>query len=154
MPTEKHHLVQLNIAHARAAMTDPVMQGFASRLDEINALAERSPGFVWRLQSDSGNATDILAFDDPTLLLNMSVWTSVEALEAYVYQGEHIALMRERKQWFTRPSGPHMVLWWLAAGETPSIDDAKARLKVLEDRGPTSDAFTFRERFPPPGDPV
>ncbi|WOJ97474.1 DUF3291 domain-containing protein [Congregibacter brevis] len=150
MASENYHLVQVNIAHALAEMNDPIMEGFASRLDEINALAERSPGFVWRLQSDSGNATDILAFEDPTLLINMSVWTSVEALERYVYLGEHIALMRHRKQWFTRPSGPHMVLWWVAGGEIPSIDDAKARLKLLEERGPSIDAFTFRERFPPP----
>lgn len=145
-----YHLAQLNIAHALAAMDHPIMEGFASRLDEINALAESSPGFVWRLQSDSGNATDILAFDDPTLLLNISVWTSTEALESYVYAGEHIALMKQRKQWFRRPEGPHMVLWWIEAGSLPSIDEAKERLALLRAQGPSAMAFTFRDRFAPP----
>ena len=145
-----YHLAQLNIAHALAPMDSAQMAGFASRLDEINALAERSPGFVWRLQSDSGNATDILAFEDPTLLLNMSLWTDRESLEAYVYRSDHLALMRDRKLWFRRPEGPHLVLWWVRAGTLPSIDEAKTRLGRLETDGPGPEAFTFRQHFTAP----
>ena len=149
-----YHLAQVNIAHANAPMDDPIMEGFASRLDEINALAEATPGFVWRLQSDSGNATDILAFDDPTLLINMSVWTSVEALEGYTYRSEHVALLRQRKLWFKKPEGPHQVLWWIPAGTLPTTEDAKARLQLLAAHGPTPKAFTFKQSFPPPIEPT
>ncbi|MEM1402666.1 MAG: DUF3291 domain-containing protein [Pseudomonadota bacterium] len=145
-----YHLAQLNIARALALMDDPIMEGFASRLDEINALAEASPGYVWRLQDESGNATSITPFEDPMLLLNLTLWESVEALRSYAYETEHAQVLRGRKAWFERPDGPHLVLWWIPAGTLPTIEDAKKRLSLLAEHGPTADAFTFRDSFPPP----
>ena len=145
-----YELAQLNVGVIRAPMDSPVMAEFAANLDRINALAERTPGFVWRLQSDSGNATDIRPFDDPDLLLNMSVWRDVAALSAYVYRSEHVAIMRRRREWFEPMDQAYLVLWWVARGHRPSIDEAVARLETLRRKGPTPEAFTFRQAFAAP----
>lgn len=152
MSKVKYHLAQVNIAKALAPMTDPAMAGFVNRLDDLNALADETEGFVWRLQGEDGNNTALRVFEDPMLLINMSVWESVEALRNYTYKSAHVEVMRERKKWFTSPDGPHLVLWWIPAGEIPTPDEAKEKLRLLELRGPTPDAFTFRNSFPPPGD--
>lgn len=125
------------------------MQGFYSQLDEINALAAASAGFVWRLKSDSGNATDIQATDDPLLLVNMSVWESIDALFRFAYRSDHRRVFADRRQWFEKPDGPYQVLWWVAAGHEPSVEEALERLERLRADGPTADAFTFQERFDP-----
>lgn len=143
-------LAQLNVGVIRAPMDSPVMAEFAANLDRINALAERTPGYVWRLQSDSGNATDIRPFENPNLLLNMSVWRDIAALSAYVYRSEHVAIMRRRREWFEPMNQAYLVLWWVSAGHRPSIDEAVARLETLCRKGPTAEAFTFRQAFPPP----
>ena len=143
-------LAQLNVGVIRAPMDSPVMAEFAANLDRINALAERTPGFVWRLQSDSGNATDIRPFENPNLLLNMSVWRDIAALSAYVYRSEHVAIMRRRREWFEPMNQAYLVLWWVAAGHRPSIDEAVARLETLCRKGPTAEAFTFRQALPSP----
>lgn len=130
------------------------MAGFADALDEINALADASPGFVWRLQTESGNATDIHAFADPRDLLNLSVWESLDALHAYVYNSDHTSFLRRRREWFEPMEGPATTLWWVPAGTVPSIEDALARRARLLTDGPTADAFTFRVTFQPPGVPV
>ncbi len=145
-----YHLCQLNIARARAEMDDPVMAGFAARLDDINALADRSPGFVWRLQTEDGDATAIRVFRDPLMLVNLSVWESVAALRAFTYRSEHIGVMRGRAEWFERATEPYLVLWWVPAGTVPTLDEAKARLERLRTEGPSPEAFTFRERYPAP----
>ncbi len=144
------HLAQANIARAVAPMDDPAMADFMAQLDTINALADRSPGFVWRLQSGSGNATDIAVTDDPLVILNLSVWESADALFDYVYRTTHTRVMARRREWFEKPTKPHMVLWWVEAGHRPSVEEALERLEVLADRGPTPDAFTFKQRFPAP----
>ena len=144
------HLAQANIARAVAPMDDPAMADFMAQLDTINALADRSPGFVWRLQSGSGNATDIAVTDDPLVILNMSVWESVDALFDYVYRTAHTPVMARRREWFEKPSKPHLVLWWVEAGHRPSVEEALTRLEMLAERGPTPDAFTFKQRFPAP----
>ncbi len=144
------HLAQANIARAVAPMDDPAMADFMAQLDTINALADRSPGFVWRLQSGSGNATDIAVTDDPLVILNMSVWESADALFDYVYRTAHTPVMARRREWFEKPSKPHLVLWWVRAGHRPSVEEALDRLEMLADRGPTPDAFTFKRRFPAP----
>lgn len=105
-PTPTHHLAQANIARMRAPLDGPLMSGFAARLDPVNALADGSPGFVWRLQTEEGDATAIRAFDDELILFNMSVWISVEALFQYTYHSDHIHLLANRKQWFTPLAGP------------------------------------------------
>jgi hypothetical protein len=145
-----HHLAQVNVARMLYPLADPGMAGFVAQLDRINALADRAPGFVWRLADDSGNATGLQPFDDPMIIVNMSVWTSAEALFDLVYRSAHNEVMRRRKSWFEKPMQAHMALWWLAAGEIPSLIDAKARLEHLRARGPCPYAFTLKHRFDPP----
>jgi hypothetical protein len=134
-----------------APLDSPPLAEFMAALDGVNTLAEASPGFVWRLKSDSGNATDIKASDDPRFIVNMSVWSSVEALFAFVYRSAHTKVMTRRREWFERPEAAYQVLWWVPAGTTPSVDEALARLEHLRAHGPTAHAFTFKERHPPPG---
>ena len=141
----------MNIAHVRYPVDDPRLADFMAQLDEINARAERSRGFVWRLQSDSGNATDIRVSDDPTLLVNMSVWENAESLFDYVYKSAHRPVMARRREWFQPPKGAYQVLWWIAAGTTPSAQEGLDRLEHLDRHGPSAQAFTFKTRFPPPG---
>jgi hypothetical protein len=144
------HLAQLNIARALAPMDDPLLQDFVTALDDVNALAERSPGFVWRLKSDSGNATDIQAYDNPLMIVNLTVWDSIDALFDFTYRSGHAKIMARRRDWFEKLSQPHMVLWWIPAGHLPSMDEAKARLELLHRQGPGPEAFTFKVRFAPP----
>lgn len=144
---ERFHLAQINVARALAPLDDPRLAGFVARLDDINALADGSPGFVWRLQSDSGNATDIQVSPDPNVIVNMSVWEDLDALFAYVYRSDHLQVMAQRRQWFEKPAGAFMALWWLPAGTLPSIDDGLERIALLERSGPTPQAFTFRQPF-------
>jgi hypothetical protein len=131
-------------------MHDPIMAEFKAALDEVNALAEASPGFVWRLKDDTNNATSIQAYVDPLLLVNMSVWTGWEPLQHYVYRSLHGKFFARRQSWFEKFDGTHLALWWIPAGHVPSIDEAKLRLARLERDGPTPEAFTFRQSFPAP----
>ena len=149
-----YHIARVNIGRIKAPLEDLVMKGFVSRLSEINALADRSPGFVWRLQSPAGNATYIRPYDDDRLLMNMSVWETIEALREYVYRSVHVELLRQRHSWFENSRGIYAALWWVPEGHIPSIDEAKQRLAYLEDNGPTQYAFTFKSVFPVDGDIV
>jgi heme-degrading monooxygenase HmoA len=142
------HLAQVNIARMKAPLDSPAMAGFVDRLDEINALADRSPGFVWRLQNGSGNATYARPYSDDRIIVNLSVWESVEDLQAFVYRSAHAAVVRRRHEWFTKSDGAYTALWWVPKGHLPSIDEAKARLEHLDSRGPTPFAFTFKTTFP------
>ncbi len=146
----RYHLAQVNMAHGRAPIDDPLMAGFVAKLDEINALAERSPGFIWRLQSDSGNATDIRVTDDPRLLINLTVWDSLKSLFDYVYRSEHTKVMSRRREWFEASPAPTVALWWVPAGTTPTVEEALSRLDHLKRRGPTAHAFGFKESFAAP----
>jgi len=146
------HIAQLNVGRAVAPPGSPELADFMAALDRINALAESSPGFVWRLQSASGNATDILVSDDPQSLVNMSVWSSLESLFAFVYRSGHTEVMKRRREWFEKPMEAYQVLWWIPAGHIPSIDEALERLAQLRREGPTPRAFTFSNRHPPPGE--
>ena len=144
------HLAQVNIGRARAAMDDPLMHGFVSQLAAINALADGSPGFVWRLQTEDGDATALRPYEDERILVNMSVWESAAALKEYVYRGDHVAVMRDRRQWFEHFSGIYMALWWIPAGSLPTVDQAKQRIDHLQLHGETPYAFSFRRLFPAP----
>jgi hypothetical protein len=146
------HLAQLNIARTIAPLDSPALAEFVAALDRINALAEASPGFVWRLVGDGGDATDVRVGDDPNLIVNLTVWESVEALFEYTYKSGHVEVMRRRRQWFAPPDGPYLVLWWIPAGHVPTVDEAMARLAHLRAHGPTAHAFTFKQRFAAPGD--
>ena len=143
------HLAQLNIARFKYTPEDPGLADFMAALDPINALADASPGFVWRLQDDSGNATGIHAFDDPLLLVNLSVWEDVDSLYEFVYRSGHVEVMRRRAEWAHKMEEAHMVLWWVPDGHIPTLDEAKGRLDLLRRQGPTEEAFTFRQRFDP-----
>ena len=151
----KYHLAQVNIGRFRRPVEDPANADFVSALDHVNALAEASTGFVWRLTGEGNNATDLKAFDDPNMAINMSVWESLEALAAFVYRNlDHRGVMRRRREWFEEIP-VYMALWWVPAGTTPGIAEAKARLALLETLGPTSEAFTFKQPFAAPsGDDV
>ncbi len=145
-----HHLAQVNIATMRAPLSDPIMAEFVALLDQVNQAADCSPGFVWRLQTSAGNATDLRAYADERILFNLSVWESLEDLFAYVYRSQHGAAMRNRRHWFEPSEQPTMALWWVAAGELPTVTEARMRLEHLRQFGPTSHAFSFQQPFPLP----
>ena len=144
-----YELAQLNIAAMKDPLDSPGMADFVSNLDRINALAESSPGFVWRLQTDEGNATSLRPLGDMTLV-NLSVWRDVESLQTFVYKSAHAQIMARRKEWFERMVTEYLVLWWVPHGHRPPFTEAAERLAVLKATGPTPAAFTFRQPFPPP----
>jgi hypothetical protein len=146
----RFHVAQVNIGRLRAPIDDPIMEGFRSQLDPINALADGSPGFVWRLQTEDGNATSIRPFEDERMAINLSVWESLDALQQFVYRSAHIGPLRDRKQWFEPIEGPILALWWIPAGHIPTVAEARERLEHLSDHGPSPYAFTFRTPFPSP----
>jgi len=154
MSNGQWHLAQVNIGRARGAMTEPVMQGFAARLEEINGLAERTPGFVWRLQTEDGNATAIRPYGDERIMINMSVWADLESLREYVFRSAHAGVMRQRRDWFVKFEGVYVALWWVPAGHIPHVEEAVGRLTHLEAHGPTPHAFSFQQPFDPEGRPI
>jgi len=145
-----YQLAQLNVGIIKGPMDSPLMADFAASLARINAVADRSPGFIWRLQTDDGDATAIRPFEDEKLLVNMSVWRDVESLQQYVYSTAHVELLRRRREWFESMNTAFLVLWWVPAGHRPSIAEAIEKLEVLRANGPTAAAFTFRRPFAPP----
>jgi hypothetical protein len=144
------HLAQINIGRLVAPLDDPKIAGFVAQLDPINALADAAPGFVWRLQSASGNATELAYNDDPFVIVNMSVWTSVEALRNYVYTSRHIEAFRDRAKWFEKMDKPHYCLWWIPAGHIPGVSEGRERLEHYQQHGPTPYSFWFSKLFPAP----
>ena len=142
----KFELAQLNIAVLKAPLESPVMAEFVANLDRINAVAEAAPGFVWRLQTDDGDATALRPLGE-NVLVNMSVWRDVAALNHYVYKSAHVEVMRRRKEWFERMAPAYLVLWWVPRGHRPTIEEAKRRLDLLRADGPTPRAFHFRSAF-------
>lgn len=136
------HVAQINVGTMVAPTDHPQVADFMNGLDRINALADAAPGFVWRLQTDDGNATSIQIFPDPLTLANMSVWESVEHLKAYVYQSDHVEFFRRRAEWF-EADAKRVALWWVAVGTVPELDDAVRRIRFLERRGPSPYAFGF-----------
>jgi heme-degrading monooxygenase HmoA len=148
------HLAQLNIGLPVAPLDGPELAAFMANLEPVNALADAAPGFVWRLQTEDGDATAIRPYDDDRLLVNMSVWTSVEALAAFVFSGEHRAIMKRRREFFVPMQEAFQVLWWVPEGTTPTVTEAQERLNHLREHGPTPHAFTFRTPFPAPDGPA
>jgi len=145
-----HHLAQLNIALPREPLTSPLLAGFVAALDPINALADESPGFVWRLQDDDGDATGIRGFGDARLIINLTVWESVESLADFVFRSAHTDVMRQRRQWFDPMPEAYTVLWWIPAGHIPTIEESEERLDLLRTNGPSPEAFTLRQPYDPP----
>lgn len=145
-----YHLAQLNIAKLLEPLESPRLADFVANLDRINALADESPGFIWRLQTEEGDATAIRPFGDD-YLVNLSVWMDIESLHDYVYRSAHAGVMRRRKEWFEKMGESYVVLWWIPEGHRPTVIEAKIRLETLRADGPGPDAFTFRKPYPPPG---
>lgn len=145
------HLAQINVGRLAAPQGDPQVQPFFDALDSINALADAAPGFVWRMVGDGNNATDLALGSDPRFLANMSVWRDAESLFEFVYRSAHTPVMAQRRQFFDRFEGAYQALWWIPAGTIPTLNDGLSRLWLLDRCGPTPDAFTFKSRYPQPG---
>ena len=154
----EYHLAQLNIARFRLPQEHPSNTDFIDNLDRVNAVAEEQPGFIWRLTGDGNDALDLQAFDDPNIAVNVSVWSAMESLATFVFRNDaHREIMRRRREWFDKIDF-YLVLWWMPEGHLPTIEEAKAKLSLLETHGPSSEGFTFRHPYPKPNggaiDPV
>ena len=148
----RFQLAQLNVALMKDAIDSPLMADFVANIDRINALAEDSPGFAWRLQTEAGNATSLSPLGR-NKIVNISVWEDVAALNHYAYKTAHVEIMKRRREWFERMSEAYMVLWWVPKGQWPTVAEAIARLERLRAHGPTPYAFTFKQAFPAPDAP-
>ncbi len=151
-------LAQVNIGRLRAPIDSPMLADFVSALDPVNALADAAPGFVWRLQTEDGNATAIQAFGwdaagSAGVIINMSAWESVEALASFVYSPEHRSVLRRRREWFEQMREAYTALWWIPRGTIPTVSEAEDKVRHLRAHGPTPEAFSLRVHFPPPGEP-
>lgn len=149
LPTGAHELAEVNIARLAAPLDSPQLKAFVDALDPVNAVADAADGFVWRLQSDSGNATDYRVLGDDRMMINLSTWRDVAALRAFMYQGRHRELMSRRSDFFERLAEAATALWWVPAGHRPSAEEAESRLLHLREHGPTQRAFTLRTSFAP-----
>ena len=145
---QQYYLAQINIAEAQASIQSAQLQGFVARIEEINNLAEQSPGFIWRLKTEEGNATSIRAFANPDMLINMSVWSDIKSLQAFVYRSVHVELLRQKDSWFSQLGSAHQALWWVPVGHIPTLQEGKQKLALLNSKGPSWEAFTFKELFP------
>lgn len=137
-------LAQLNIARPKFAMDSIGMAGFVNNLDPVNAIAENSPGFIWRLKDDSGNATGIQIFDDPELIVNMSVWRDVQSLKQFMFKTHHIDFLKRKKEWFEPLDSASYVMWWIEEGHIPGVKEAEERLIYLREHGESEFAFSFK----------
>jgi Domain of unknown function (DUF3291) len=147
-----YHLAQINIGRLVAPLDDPKIAEFVAQLEPINALADSAPGFVWRLQSESGNAMDIAYNDDLFMIVNMSVWDSLEALRDFAYRSDHIKVLRDRAKWFEKADEPNYCLWWIPTGHAPTVADGRERLEHYQKHGATAYSFWFSQPFPQPTD--
>lgn len=144
-------LALINIARARFQINDPHMADFVNNIARINLAAERSPGFIWRLiENPEDTPKAISVFGDPQIVINMAVWESIEALEDYTYKTVHRHIVARRNEWFVRLDSPHMALWWVEEGHVPTVEDGKRRLELLQQNGPSVEAFTFKSPHPAP----
>jgi hypothetical protein len=142
-----YQLAQINIARLLAPIDDPKIAEFVGQLDAVNALADKAPGFIWRLRSESGNATDIAYNDDPFVIVNMSVWESIEALRNYAYRSDHARVFRDRAKWFERMAKPNYCLWWIPAGHIPAIAEGREHMEHYQKNGATNYSFWFSQHF-------
>lgn len=146
-----YHLAQINVARIKGvSIEDPIMKEFVDNLDRVNKVAENTEGFVWRLKDEGNNATSFNPYNDEQVIINISVWETIEALEHFVYQTLHTDFLKRRKEWFTKYGKANMAMWWIPKGMFPSIEDSVERLDLLQNQGPSMHAFDFRKRFNPP----
>jgi hypothetical protein len=150
-------LAQVNVGRLLAPLESPLIADFVAALEPVNAVADAAPGFIWRLQTEDGDATAVGGFEEDAvdaaggIVINMSVWESIEALGAYVYSDAHVAVLRRRREWFSRMKDAYLALWWIPRGHIPTVGEAEDRVRYLRTHGPTPHAFTLREYFPAPG---
>lgn len=148
------HLATSNVARMLGAYGDEIMAGFVARLDPVNAVADASPGFVWRYETEEEvpekESEEVRVFGDESILFNMSVWESIDDLAAFVYRNNHLEVLQKKSRWFEKSTRPPLVLWWIEAGHIPTVEEAKEHFDLLWRDGPSAAAFTFREKFPPP----
>jgi hypothetical protein len=156
MVVGQHHIAQLNISRLAAPLDAPQMKEFVDFLEPVNKFAEESPGFVWRMKGQNGEASSLMAspFDDPMIVTNLTVWADIPSLQGFVYKSVHRYFLQSRKQWFARVDSSQVVMWWVAPGTIPTLADAKARLERLDRDGPTPSGFTFQKAFDPNGQPM
>ena len=147
-----YHLAQINISRLIAPLDDPKIAEFVSLLEPINALADKALGFVWRLQSESGNAADIAYNEDPFVIVNMSVWESIETLREFAYKSSHREVFRDRAKWFEKAVKPGYCLWWIPSGHIPTVAEGRERLEHNQKHGATPHSFWFSQPFPQPTD--
>jgi Domain of unknown function (DUF3291) len=147
-----YQLAQINIAKLLAPIDSPLLADFVADLDRINALAENSPGFVWRLKDDSGNATGFNPYHDNTIIVNISVWENPDVLRQFVYRSDHVEVFMKRAKWFERPVEAHMALWWVPAGDYPDAAEGKNKLDYLRAHGETKQVFSFKKMFEKPAE--
>jgi len=147
---QTHNVAQINIGRLIAPLDDPRIERFVSQLGPINELADNSPGFVWRLQSEQGNATNLAYNDDPSIMVNMSVWVSIEALKEFTYKSQHLGVFRERSRWFQKMELPHYCLWWVPVGHIPTVEEGRVKLEHYQRYGSTAESFWFSEPQPVP----
>ena len=150
MGNEEHHswnLAQVNIARMLAPLDDPIMADFVNNLDRINKLAEETDGFVWRLVDETNNATSIKIFNDDFLIVNMSVWESLDHLFNFTYKTDHVEIFKRKKEWFTKLADAHLACWYVPNSYRPTIKDAEERLTYMNQYGITPYAFTFKKRY-------
>jgi heme-degrading monooxygenase HmoA len=147
-----YHLAQINVSRLLAPLDSDRLRPFVERLERVNAAADAAPGFVWRLQTDDGDATAVRVFDDAEMIVNLSVWESLDALREFAYRDpRHVEVLRRRREFFIRDEEAALALWWIDARTLPTVPDAESRLTLLRAVGPSQDAFTFKRSFPPPG---
>lgn len=149
-PGQPYNVAQYNVARLRAPLDDPRLADFVAALDRINGLGDASPGFVWRLKTEDGTSTSVRIRDDASLIVNYTVWSSIEALHDFTFRSAHVEVYRRRREWFEALDVPFAVLWWIPANHVPDVPEAEDRLAHLVAHGPTEHAFTFKHRFPPP----
>jgi hypothetical protein len=147
LKSKKYHIAQVNIGKMLGPMDSTIMHEFAVNLEPINQLAEQSEGFVWRLKDDYDNATNIKAFEDDMIIINMSVWETIDDLFKFTYQTQHTDFLKRRREWFEKLKDMYMVLWYIPAGTAPTPQDAIEKLKYVNAHGDTPHAFGFRKRF-------
>lgn len=142
-----YHIAEANVARMKTEFDDPIMYSFIRRLNDVNAIADRSPGFIWRQSAEANDY--LMPYRDKRIIFNMSVWQSIEHLRSFVYGPVHTEMLRLRHEWFERPSTAHIALWWIPAGHRPIVSEAMARLAKIQEHGPTSYSFSFKQHYPP-----
>jgi heme-degrading monooxygenase HmoA len=151
MKNRTWHLAQINVARMIGDSIDhPTMKNFVAQLDEVNSLAEASPGFVWRLKDEANNATNFNPYNDNRVIVNMSVWETLDDLKKFIYSGRHADVLRSRRDWFVNFGRPFTAMWYIPAGHIPTVEEAMKRLELLQLNGPTASAFDFKTKFTVP----